>query len=63
MDSIFILINHIENPSKKQSLITLMKQHEEVILASDIIVKDKMKIIDKMDFVPWLMIKNTGRGI
>lgn len=63
MDSIFILINHIEKPSKKKDLFYLLDQHKEVVLASDIYSKTKKEGINNMEFIPWVMIKNTGRGI
>jgi len=63
MDSIFVMINHIEDPNKKKDLFYLMRQHKEVVIVSDIYLKNKNGLIKKMDFVPWLMIKNTGRGI
>ena len=29
----------------------------------DIYIQNKIGKMNKMDFIPWLMIKNTGRGI
>ena len=63
MDSIFVLINHVDDPNKKKDLFYLVEQHEGVVLASDIYTKTKVDKVDKMEFVPWLMIKNTGEGI
>lgn len=63
MDSIFVLINHIDDPTKKKALFYLVNQHRNVILASDIYTKNKIDKINKMEFVPWLMIKNNGEGI
>ncbi len=63
MDSLFIIISHIENPNKMKDLWYLVKEHKEVVLASDLSLRGKGQVENAMAFQPWLMIKNNGEGI
>ncbi len=63
MDSLFIIINYIENPNKMKDLKYLVKQHKEVVIASELSLRDRGHLKDASAFQPWLIIKNNGEGI
>lgn len=62
MNSIFVLINFVENENMKKRLFYLVQAHEEVIVDMDIRVTGFSRE-DAVDFKPWLIIKNITRGV
>ncbi len=62
MDSIFVLINFVENENMKKCLFYLVEKHEEAILEMDVRISG-MSREESQDFKPWLILKNNTRGL
>lgn len=61
MDSIFVLINFVENENRKKELLYLVGAHKEAIIELDVKLTGMQKEKSK-DFKPWLIVKNNTRG-
>jgi len=66
-DSIFFLINHINEPYKKKDLWYLINSRLKNPKKRNLIIYQDIKVADKCstckEFQPWLILKNCGEGI
>lgn len=59
---ILIQIKYIKNKKKLKDLRYLVHQHQDIIEDLDISFFEKANAI-KIEFTPWLIVKNEGKGL